>query len=59
MLQRPVAVLRPLVMIGGADHCRRLVESYGTAGVERMFLWPLADEARQLENFAARVIHSV
>ena len=56
MLGRTVEALRPLVMIGDAEHCRQLVEAYRAAGLERMFLWPLADEVRQLKTFAARVM---
>ncbi len=56
MLRRPVEVLRQQVMVGSAEHCQRLVHDYAAAGLERMFVWPIADEPAQLERFASKVI---
>ncbi len=55
VLRRPAESLAPILPIGGAEHCAEVLRAYNAAGVERVFLWPLADESRQLETFAARV----
>jgi alkanesulfonate monooxygenase SsuD/methylene tetrahydromethanopterin reductase-like flavin-dependent oxidoreductase (luciferase family) len=48
--------LRPRVCVGSADHCLELLSRYADAGLDRVFLWPLGDEAAQLELVAERVM---
>jgi alkanesulfonate monooxygenase SsuD/methylene tetrahydromethanopterin reductase-like flavin-dependent oxidoreductase (luciferase family) len=48
-VKRDPDYLRPRVCVGSAEHCRDLLTRYAEAGLERVFLWPLGDEPRQLE----------
>ena len=41
--------------IGPAEVCAERMRAFADAGVQRIFLWPLRDEARQLELFMERV----
>ena len=38
-----------------AGHCAELLSRYAEAGCDRVYLWPLGDEARQLELVAGAV----
>jgi alkanesulfonate monooxygenase SsuD/methylene tetrahydromethanopterin reductase-like flavin-dependent oxidoreductase (luciferase family) len=40
------------VCVGPAGHCAELLSRYAEAGCERVYLWPLGDEPRQLELVA-------
>jgi len=56
MLNRPADLIRELVLpIGPAEVCAERLTRYAVAGVQRIFLWPLGDEVRQLELFQERV----
>jgi alkanesulfonate monooxygenase SsuD/methylene tetrahydromethanopterin reductase-like flavin-dependent oxidoreductase (luciferase family) len=57
MLNRPLDALRrhPLP-IGSPSACADVLSAYAAAGAQRVFLWPLADEARQLELVCERVV---
>jgi alkanesulfonate monooxygenase SsuD/methylene tetrahydromethanopterin reductase-like flavin-dependent oxidoreductase (luciferase family) len=44
-----------LLPIGRAEACAERLAAYAEAGVQRVFLWPLGDELRQLELFQERV----
>ena len=56
MLNRPVEALRKLPLpIGPAEACAERLAAYAAAGVQRVFVWPLGDELRQLELFRERV----
>ena len=56
MLARPVEALRSLSLpIGPAETCAERLAAFASAGVQRVFLWPLRDEAAQLELFVERV----
>jgi alkanesulfonate monooxygenase SsuD/methylene tetrahydromethanopterin reductase-like flavin-dependent oxidoreductase (luciferase family) len=56
MVNRPVEELRSLSLpIGPAELCAERLEAFADAGVQRVFLWPLGDELRQLELFRERV----
>jgi alkanesulfonate monooxygenase SsuD/methylene tetrahydromethanopterin reductase-like flavin-dependent oxidoreductase (luciferase family) len=55
MLRRPADSLRHLP-IGPAEVCAERLAAFAAAGVERVFLWPLADEVRQLELVRERVV---
>jgi alkanesulfonate monooxygenase SsuD/methylene tetrahydromethanopterin reductase-like flavin-dependent oxidoreductase (luciferase family) len=57
MLNRPVDVLRALSLpIGDVETCAERLTAFSQAGVQRVFVWPLGDELRQLELFRERVI---
>jgi alkanesulfonate monooxygenase SsuD/methylene tetrahydromethanopterin reductase-like flavin-dependent oxidoreductase (luciferase family) len=56
MLNRPVEQLRAILPIGAAEECAEKLRAYARAGAQRVFLWPLADERPQLEEFRARVV---
>jgi alkanesulfonate monooxygenase SsuD/methylene tetrahydromethanopterin reductase-like flavin-dependent oxidoreductase (luciferase family) len=56
MLKRPAEQLAGRVLIGSAEHCGAVVRAYGEAGVDRMFIWPVADAERQLERFMLEVV---
>jgi alkanesulfonate monooxygenase SsuD/methylene tetrahydromethanopterin reductase-like flavin-dependent oxidoreductase (luciferase family) len=55
MLRRAPDDLRPQVCVGPAEHCGELLSRYVEAGCERVYLWPLGDERRQLELIATEV----
>jgi alkanesulfonate monooxygenase SsuD/methylene tetrahydromethanopterin reductase-like flavin-dependent oxidoreductase (luciferase family) len=55
LLKRDPDELGDQVCVGSAEHCAALLSRYAEAGCERAYLWPLGDEARQLERVAARV----
>jgi alkanesulfonate monooxygenase SsuD/methylene tetrahydromethanopterin reductase-like flavin-dependent oxidoreductase (luciferase family) len=48
-VKRDPDYLRPRVCVGSAEHCLDLLSRYAEAGLDRVFLWPLGDEPRQLE----------
>ena len=57
MLNRPIEALRDLALpIGSAEQCAERISAYAEAGAERIFVWPLADELRQLEAFRENVV---
>jgi alkanesulfonate monooxygenase SsuD/methylene tetrahydromethanopterin reductase-like flavin-dependent oxidoreductase (luciferase family) len=55
LLGRDPEELRAQVCIGPAAHCAELLSRYAEAGCERVYLWPLGDEARQIELVADQV----
>lgn len=54
-LNRPAEQLRERLPIGPADECVEKLSAYQGAGAQRIFMWPLKDELRQLELFQERV----
>jgi alkanesulfonate monooxygenase SsuD/methylene tetrahydromethanopterin reductase-like flavin-dependent oxidoreductase (luciferase family) len=54
MLNRPPDDLRGLP-IGTAEQCAEKISAYQQAGAQRMFLWPVGDEFRQLTAFYRHV----
>jgi alkanesulfonate monooxygenase SsuD/methylene tetrahydromethanopterin reductase-like flavin-dependent oxidoreductase (luciferase family) len=57
MLNRPIEALRELALpIGSAELCAERISAYKDAGAQRVFVWPLADELRQLERFRQDVV---
>lgn len=50
-INRPEEVLRARLPIGPAAHFAEKLSEFALAGVQRVFVWPVADEARQLELF--------
>src|SRR5215207_7140641 len=55
VLRRDADALRGQVCIGSAEKCAELLSRYARAGCDRVHLWPLGDEPRQLELVAAEV----
>jgi alkanesulfonate monooxygenase SsuD/methylene tetrahydromethanopterin reductase-like flavin-dependent oxidoreductase (luciferase family) len=55
ILRRDPDELRSQVCVGPAGHCAELLSRYAEAGCDRVYLWPLGDEARQIELVAAAV----
>ena len=47
--------LRAQICVGSAAHCAELLARYAQAGCQRVYLWPLGDETRQIELVAAEV----
>lgn len=52
---RPEEELRQRLLIGPADECAEKLRAYQAAGAQRVFLWPVVDERRQLEIFQEQV----
>jgi alkanesulfonate monooxygenase SsuD/methylene tetrahydromethanopterin reductase-like flavin-dependent oxidoreductase (luciferase family) len=55
ILRRDPDELRSQVCVGPAGHCAELLSRYAEAGCDRVYVWPLGDEARQLELVASAV----
>jgi alkanesulfonate monooxygenase SsuD/methylene tetrahydromethanopterin reductase-like flavin-dependent oxidoreductase (luciferase family) len=55
-VHRPVEELRELLPFGSANVVADKLNAFGEAGVQRVFLWPVADQLEQLARFAAEVI---
>jgi alkanesulfonate monooxygenase SsuD/methylene tetrahydromethanopterin reductase-like flavin-dependent oxidoreductase (luciferase family) len=49
MLGRPAAELHGRVLVGPAEDCAATLRAYADAGVDHVFVWPIADEQEQLE----------
>jgi hypothetical protein len=54
-LNRDPAELGGQVCIGSAEECAELLSRYARAGCQRVYLWPLGAEPRQLELVAAEI----
>jgi alkanesulfonate monooxygenase SsuD/methylene tetrahydromethanopterin reductase-like flavin-dependent oxidoreductase (luciferase family) len=59
LLRRDPDVLRDQLCIGPAERCAELLSRYARAGCERVHLWPLGDEPRQIELAATAVLPAV
>ena len=55
-LNRPVAELRERLPIGSAEDCAEKLAAYQNVGVQRIYLWPLADELEQIKIFMSQVV---
>jgi alkanesulfonate monooxygenase SsuD/methylene tetrahydromethanopterin reductase-like flavin-dependent oxidoreductase (luciferase family) len=44
--------LRERVCVGPPEHCAELLARYAEAGCRRVYVWPLGDEARQLDQLS-------
>lgn len=55
LLNRDPDELRGQLCIGPAEHCAALLSSYAAAGCQRIYLWPLGEERRQIELVASEV----
>jgi alkanesulfonate monooxygenase SsuD/methylene tetrahydromethanopterin reductase-like flavin-dependent oxidoreductase (luciferase family) len=56
VIHRPEDVLRERLPIGSAGAFAEKLDRFAQAGLQRVFIWPVADERRQLELFAEHVI---
>jgi alkanesulfonate monooxygenase SsuD/methylene tetrahydromethanopterin reductase-like flavin-dependent oxidoreductase (luciferase family) len=52
LLRRDADQLAAQVCVGSPDHCAELLSRYAAAGCQRVYLWPLGDEPRQVERAA-------
>ena len=59
LLKRDPDDLRDRLCIGPAEKCAKLLSRYANAGCERVYLWPLGDEPRQIELAATAVLPAV
>jgi alkanesulfonate monooxygenase SsuD/methylene tetrahydromethanopterin reductase-like flavin-dependent oxidoreductase (luciferase family) len=59
LLGRDPDALRDQLCIGPAEKCAELLSRYARAGCERVHLWPLGDEPRQIELAATAVLPAV
>jgi len=58
-IDRPQEMLRERLAIGPAEDFVEKLIAYRDAGVQRVFIWPVGDEVRQLELFKERVAPQV
>ena len=56
MLNRPADQLRGRVLVGSAAECAVTLRAYLAAGIDQVFVWPLADPPAQLERFMREVV---
>lgn len=57
LVRRSPDELRPLSLpIGAPETCAERLAAFARAGVQRMFIWPLADPLEQIEQFQTRVV---
>lgn len=59
LLKRDAEVLRGQLCIGPAQSCAELLSRYARAGCQRVHLWPLGDEQRQIELAATAVLPAI
>jgi len=50
-VHRPEHVLRERLPIGPPDVFAEKLSAFARSGVQRVFIWPVADEVHQLERF--------
>jgi probable F420-dependent oxidoreductase len=55
-IHRPEEMLRERLPIGPPEAFAERLSEFARAGVRRVFIWPVADEVRQLELFRERVM---
>jgi alkanesulfonate monooxygenase SsuD/methylene tetrahydromethanopterin reductase-like flavin-dependent oxidoreductase (luciferase family) len=59
LLKRDPETLRDQLCVGPAERCAELLSRYARAGCERVHIWPLGDEPRQIELAAGAVLPAV
>jgi len=59
LLRRDPDGLRDQLCIGPAEKCAELLSRYAQAGCERVHLWPLGEEPRQIELAATAVLPAI
>jgi hypothetical protein len=57
LLKRDPELLRGRVCVVPPQHCEELLSQYRDAGCQRVYLWLLGDERRQIERIANDVAH--
>lgn len=55
-INRPESTLRERLPVGSAAAFAEKLDAFRDAGVQRVLIWPVADEQRQLELFCERVL---
>ena len=55
-LNRPVEELRERLPIGSAQSCAEKLAAYQKVGVQRVYLWPLTEELKQIKIFISQVV---
>jgi alkanesulfonate monooxygenase SsuD/methylene tetrahydromethanopterin reductase-like flavin-dependent oxidoreductase (luciferase family) len=55
-IHRPEEVLRQRLPIGPPEAFAERLTAFARAGVQRVFIWPVVDECRQLELFFEKVV---
>ena len=55
LLNRDPDELRGWLCVGSVEHCAEVLSRYAEAGCDRVYLWPLGEEQRQLELVASEV----
>jgi alkanesulfonate monooxygenase SsuD/methylene tetrahydromethanopterin reductase-like flavin-dependent oxidoreductase (luciferase family) len=55
-VNRPVDELRQRLPIGSAQYCAEKLAAYQPAGVQRIYLWPIANEIEQIRIFMDQVM---
>ena len=58
-LNRPEDELSQRLLVGSAGECAEKLAAYQGAGAQRIYLWPVQDELRQLAVFMERVAPAV
>jgi len=58
-LNRPEDELGRRLLVGPAEECAEKIAAYQASGVQRIYLWPVEDELRQLTVFQERVAAAV
>jgi len=56
ILGHPVELLRERVLVGSANECVEKLVKLQAAGVRKVFLWPVADDAAQLAKFQEDIL---
>jgi probable F420-dependent oxidoreductase len=51
LLNRPIEQLKERLLVGSPQTCAEKLAAYKAAGVQRIFIWPVADELDQLDVF--------
>jgi len=59
LLKRDPETLRDQVCIGSPERCAELLARYARAGCQRVYLWPLGDESRQIELAATALMPAI
>jgi hypothetical protein len=54
-IHRPEEILRERLPIGPAEAFAEKLAAFADAGVQRVLIWPVADELHQLELFSEQV----
>jgi alkanesulfonate monooxygenase SsuD/methylene tetrahydromethanopterin reductase-like flavin-dependent oxidoreductase (luciferase family) len=55
LINRPIEQLKERLLVGSPQTCAERLATYKAAGVQRVFIWPVADELDQLEVFWHKV----